>query len=128
MGKELFEDGYFEKHTESRFQAKDGSDISKYLRVKSRPKVEEIPVEAVSDETEEMIEEVVEAKNTETWGNDFLKTVLAGFSGGFLVLIFSIVYFLGYSVMAVEFWTILVTVLIAFIVFFLIVAAILKNR
>lgn len=124
--KDLFDDNYFAKHRSKSETAKDGNDLSKYLNIKRAPR-EEVDIENL--EEVEDIEEIQEVARTETpdWKIDFLKNIIAGFAGGFVVLVFSMKYFLGLSFWAPQFWNIIVAILIVFSIFFFILGLILRR-
>jgi hypothetical protein len=97
MGKDIFEDGYFSKHRDdSQWNGLKSKSLSNVLNLKNKPKKkldEVIPPKKEEKTVEDPQEEILDNEYKEQvklvsgWKLEFLKSVVAGFCGGIIVLI-----------------------------------------
>ena len=119
MAKDLFESDYFSKHRDnSSTESRDGSKMHKYLNLKHKPRFEE-PIAIPEDATEDIFDDDEETSTNSMYQNEFMRLVFAGFAGGLIVLIHSLVNYVGISIWSWLFWKSLVVVVLIGIILFL---------
>ena len=119
MTKDLFESDYFSKHRDnSSAEARDGSKMYKYLNLKHKPRFEE-PITIPETATEDIFDDEAKTSTNSMYQNEFMRLVFAGFAGGLIVLIHSLVNYVGMSMWSWLFWKSLTVVVLIGVIFFL---------
>ena len=117
MAKDLFDDGYFEKHRDnSAWDSLSKRGLSA-LNVKNRPKPKEI---AKLPQVDDDIEDVPVKKSVpsdDSWRIEYRKGLTAGLAGGFIVLLVLRMNFFEKSVLTAGFWLSSVVLVIIILIF-----------